>query len=308
MPQGSHLGPLLFILYVNEITDNLHNTNSLLYADDTKIFKIIRNKDDCVLMQQDLMKFEAFCKENSLYLNTDKCYTVTFSRKLNPIIFDYSLNDRVLTRVNEIRDLGVTLDSKLTFIPHIDKMLNKAFKQLGFILRVSKPFKNSLTYKLLYNSYVRSHLEFASVVWQPTFNTHADRIERVQHKFVKALDFRTGRTYVDYDTSVKHHNIPLLSHRRDLFDVTFLYKLINNLIDAPKLLQNITFRIPRLRERSCRKKYLFSYPPAKTCYGSNTFTRRSCRIYDDKLHEVDIFSLNLRTFKKDTLNILSIDS
>lgn len=266
---------------------------------------MIREPEDCKLLQDDLSRFEIFCKNNNLFLNSEKCYAITFTRKPQPIDYNYNINGTVLTRVMQIRDLGVVLDSKLTFVPHIDKILGKSFKQLGFVLRVGRPFKSPITYKILYNSYVRSHLEFASAVWQPFYKIHINRIERLQRKFIKSLDFRTGRCYEHYESSAKHHNITLLKHRRDLCDAVMLYKIINNIVDAPDLLQGISFRVPRKYERLCRKKNLFSIQKAKTCYGNNSFLRRACGLYDDVVKDVDLFSTSLAVFKKNSLKCIS---
>lgn len=208
------------------------------------------------------------------------------------------LNNKGLTRVNEIRDLGIIMDSKLSFIPHIDNMLNKAYKQMGFVLRVAKPFKKASTYRLLYNSYVRSRLEFACPVWHPFYANHIDRIERLQKKFVKSLDYRMGNNYTDYESSAQRYKLELLKHRRDYIDAIFLFKIINSKVDAPALLQNINIRVPRRRERTCCKKHLFKISKCKTCYVQNSFIRRSCKFYNDVLSDVDIFAASLSKYKK----------
>lgn len=304
VPQGSHLGPLLFILYINDITACLSNSNALLYADDTKIFKVIKTHNDCVLLQEDLNKFQSYCENNSLFLNSDKCSVITFTRKQKPVLHNYKLGDNYLTRTQNIRDLGVIIDSKLTFNSHIDKIVNKSFKLLGFILRVAKPFRRPLTYKLLYNSYVRSRLEFASAVWSPHYQVHIDRIERVQKKFIKALEFRTGGTYIDYVSSAAKHNFHTLSHRRSCNDILFLYKILNNLVDAPLLLNQINFRVPRRSERSCRGKALFSIAGSKTRHAQHSYIKRACRLYNDKCMDADLFCSSLTGFKNTISSLL----
>lgn len=279
-----------------------------MYADDTKIFRVIRDCDDCTFLQNDLASFENFCNANNLFLNPDKCCVISYTRKRNPVNYPYTLCNATLKRVSQIRDLGVIMDSGLTFVPHIDKILNKAFSQLGFILRVGKPFKKVSTYKLLYNSYVRSLLEFASPVWHPHYKVHVDRIERLQHKFVKALDYRCGHVYSSYEESAAYHKIDLLQNRRSLSDAMILYKIINNKLDAPALLERINFRVPRMRERACREKSLFSIPSSSTVLVSNSFVRRSCKFYNDNLIEVDLFQKSLTSYRKDCLMCLNGNS
>lgn len=299
VPQGSHLGPLLFILYINDILKIFTHSNVLIYADDTKIYRVIREAMDCHLLQEDLKNFELYCKNNKLKLNIDKCYIISFTKKKNPLFYNYTLLGKPLTRVTQVRDLGVILDSKLSFIPHIESVLNKSYKNLGFILRISKPFRQSLTYKILYNSYVRSNLEFACSIWNPHFNNHINRLERVQKKFVKALEFRTGNTYISYYNSLKRHNVQSLVDRRNCVDSVLLCKLLQGHLDVPLLLSKIYFRVPRRRERACKKRDLFYITRCKTAYANNTFTRRACRLFNDniKLKDFDLFSDKLYKLK-----------
>jgi hypothetical protein len=299
VPQGSHLGPLLFILYINDIVKLFANSNILLYADDAKIYRVIRSSSDRELLQRDLSKFEAYCRENHLFLNPDKCNIISFSRKKESSIFNYRLCNKDLVRVKEVRDLGVILDDKLSFIPHIDSILGKSFKQLGFILRVGKPFRNPLTLKILYNSYVRSRLEFACAVWNPFYSVHINRIERLQKKFLRSLDFITGNEYNDYFESLIRHNMQSLECRRDCVDSVLLYKIIHNHLDAPSLLQDIQIRVPRKIERQCRSKHLFSVPRSRTSYARNMFIRRASGLYNNnkKLKDVDIFNCTISSLK-----------
>lgn len=305
VPQGSHLGPLLFILYINDITKFIKDSHLLLYADDTKIFRVIRNVEDSVILQNDLFNFETFCSLNNLFINIDKCYVISFSRKRTTANFSYRLCNNMLARVNQIRDLGVILDSKLSFVPHIDNIVSKSFKQLGFILRVGKPFKKLLTYKVLFNSYVRSRLEFASSVWSPHYRIHSDRIERVQKKFVGAIEYRIKGDKLSYLAALSGLNMTSLSHRRECTDALVLYRVVNNHIDAPALLHLLSFRVPRRRERACRRKPLFNILRSRTAYASNGFVRRAGRLYNDKLLDVDIFSETLTSFKKKSLQCIT---
>lgn len=305
VPQGSHLGPLLFIIYINDITKCVNDSNVLLYADDTKIFRVVRNIEDCTALQIDLTNFQNFCSLNNLFLNPDKCFVISFSRKLTTLNYKYSLCNKELTRVDQIRDLGVIMDAKLSFIPHIDNILNKSFKQLGFILRIGKPFRKLSTYKVLFNSYVRSRLEFASAIWNPHYKIHIDRIERVQKKFVKTIEYRIRNNLIDYAIGSNSKTFTPLSSRRERIDVLILYKIVNNIIDAPSLLSSLSFRVPRHRERTCRHKPLFYITRSGTAYARNSFIRRACRLYDNKFKHLDIFHENICRFKKLTLQCIT---
>ena len=145
VPQGSHLGPLLFILFINEVVECFEYANCILFADDMKIFANISGELDRDMFQRDLIKFGNWCSTNLLFLNIDKCQLITYSKSRLPVIYDYFLNAYSLKRVNMVKDLGVIFSSDLTFNSHIDAIVNKAYSMLGFIKRNSKDFHDTLT-------------------------------------------------------------------------------------------------------------------------------------------------------------------
>lgn len=108
MPQGSHLGPLLFILFINDLPTIFDTTiNVLLFADDAKVFSVITSQFDCIKLQLYLEKLNKWSKLNELPLNIDKCQVISFSRKKEPIIFNYKLGNTILNRVDYIKDVGI---------------------------------------------------------------------------------------------------------------------------------------------------------------------------------------------------------
>lgn len=298
VPQGSHIGPLLFSVYINDIGSILENSHHLLYADDTKLYRIIRSVSDCHKLQDDLHHLHAYCESNHLFLNSDKCYIISYTRKKKPITYDYRINDGILERVTTIRDLGIIMDSTLSFIPHIDHILASAFRNLGFILRISKPFKRPGTLKILYYSFVRSYLDFCSTVWSPYYEVHIKRIERVQKIFIKSINYRQNIINQSYNYSLKKYNLLSLSNRRKMFDVVFLYKIINNLIDSTFLLSRLSFvsRV-RLPVRSSRSKPLFVTPRYRKNYTRNSFMYRSTDVYNKEFTDIDIFNISLIKLK-----------
>jgi hypothetical protein len=120
---------------------------------------------------------ESSCERNSLFLNVDKCKTITFSRTRYPVKFAYMLAGIVLDRVSSMNNLGVIIEEKMNFLEHVDVM---AFAMLVFIRRLSFEFRNPYTLKCLYTSLVRSKLEYASCVWSPFYHVRVDKVKRVQ--------------------------------------------------------------------------------------------------------------------------------
>ncbi|CAH2107229.1 unnamed protein product [Euphydryas editha] len=120
VPPGSHLGTILFKIFVNDLPHlNKHSAFSLL-ADDLQLWKVINTSEDVSLLQSELNAFMDWCRINCMEINIKKCNHIKFSRKLFPNPLVYSINSMRLEKIEIVKDLGVLMDSKMTFVPHID--------------------------------------------------------------------------------------------------------------------------------------------------------------------------------------------
>lgn len=247
VPQGSHLAPILFNVFVNDIPECFHHAKVFMYADDLKFAQTVSSPEDIALLQGDIDRLSVWCQSNRMQLNTKKCVHIKFTRKHNTIQSQYYIDGHKLEEVEVIRDLGVLLDRKLTFIPHIDNIIKKASKMLGFIIRSGRSFRRSKTKILLYYSLVRSVMEYCSVVWRPHYAAHSLRLERIQKRFVRHLAFRdpvVSKKSVSYKRRLQHFKIQSLETRRTILDALFLHKLVQHKIDCPQLLELLRFRAP----------------------------------------------------------------
>ena len=180
VPQGSILGPSLFIMFINDLPSQLQSTEVLMFADDAKISKVISTIADCISLQLDLNNFFSWCETWKLSLNLDKCFFMNFSLKRSSnITFDYSLNDATIANVKQIKDLGVYYTSTMNFDLHITKIVKKSFRMLGFVKRIMKPFSDTKVLLTLYNSYIHSGLDYCSPVWSPSAQFSIDKLKRV---------------------------------------------------------------------------------------------------------------------------------
>jgi hypothetical protein len=125
---------------VNEITQIFEYVQVLFYADDMKLFLLVRSLQDCLKIHSDLNRLVDWCGANLLELNVGKCKSITFPRLRNPVEFPYMLEVVILARVNSITDLGVVMDSRMSFSRHIDVTVGKALA----MLRCVKRFQGSL--------------------------------------------------------------------------------------------------------------------------------------------------------------------
>nr|CAH7727822.1 unnamed protein product [Callosobruchus chinensis] len=257
IPQGSNLGPLLFLLYINDLT-LVVQCSKLLYADDLKIYYSVSTIDDCLVLQQDIDAISAWSLSNHLELNIDKCSIVCYTKKSNPLRFTYRIGQAILSGQEQIRDLGILFDQKMSFSPHIESTVSSSNRMLGFIIRNGRQFSTSVL-KILYTSYVRSKLEYGVLIWYPYYATHISQIERVQRKFLKYLYFkRTGvfpERGFNYSILLSEANFISLNSRRIYLASAFLYKLLHGNIICEFLLAKVSFTVPRLNSRNSRTFY-----------------------------------------------------
>ena len=127
----------------------------------------------------------SWCIRNGLKVCVDKCQCISFSRVRNPIIFNYSMRDSHLVRTSCIRDLGVLLDDKLSFRPHIDSVIAKGNQLANPITRTCSEFIDPVCIKSIYCSIVRSCLEYCSPVWCPLTVGDINRLEALQRKITR---------------------------------------------------------------------------------------------------------------------------
>lgn len=304
VPQGSHLGPLFFIIFVNDIVKIFEYAACEMYADDLKVFMPIRTIDDALKLQTDLDRLSEWCNNNSLFLNVSKCKAMTFHRKRIAMHFAYQLNRADVCRVDEIKDLGVMFDEKLSFNKHIDMVISKAYSTLGFVMRVCSEFRDPLVLKSLYFAHVRSILEYASVVWSPNFITSSNKIESIQKKFLRFVFRRFGWynvvQYAPYAFKRGLLGIESLETRRRNADALFVFDLILGHIDAPNLLDKIDLNVP---SRDLRGRKLLRTRRHRTTYGLSEPISRISSISNSVGH---VFDFNLsRTTIRNRLKSLS---
>lgn len=280
IPQGSNLGPILFLLFINDLPDVVTHSKCLLYADDLKLYKTITNINDCNLLQTDLLHIFQWSVANKLPFNVPKCISMTITRKANPINCVYTIEMENLKSVAEHKDLGVSFNNMLTFGNHIKHIVNNAYKLLGFVIRNSKAFLCTSTVITLYRSLVRPKLEYASVIWNPNYTKYIIMIERTQYRFLKLLYMKKYGEYphkVEYNTLLLDFNCSTLSNRRCITDMIFLYKIVNSIIDNSYFLSLLNFNVPRKLSRSVKTFYIVNI---KTVSHSNSTLVRLCTKYN----------------------------
>lgn len=310
VPQGSILGPLLFIIFINDIDACFLNSNFLLYADDLKAYKTIKNIADCISFQDDLDRLTRYCHINKLQLSIPKCLYINFTKKKNIVHFNYNLCNKSLTRVTDLRDLGIHLDSKLQLSIHIDKIVKQAFKMYGFVMRSSTDFKRTSTYLYLYKTLVRSQLEYAVPIWNPYYKVYKEAIEKVQNKFLRAMYYRCHKSYLSRIPLLRQFGVLSLEYRRKYLEAITLYKIVNNKFSSTELVSYLNFAVPRSAHvRAVRARHLFAVSTCRTNSGLRAPVRRMMHSFNDCFNDsnIDLFTPSILSFKKcifEKLNML----
>lgn len=307
VPQGSHLGPLFYNAYIYDIGQVIKHSKHLLYADDKKIFLRVRSVDDCKLLQNDLYSLLDYYTANRINISIEKCQTISFTRKKNPIEFSYHFNNVQIERVYLVRDLGVYFDSKMLFSSHIDTIVTKAYRNLGFVIRTCSPFRSPLTLQVIFNAYVRSILEYASPIWSPCYSIYKDRIERIQRKFVKHMNYKCMKIamHTSYKEKCKAYGLLSLEDRRLLLDMGLLFDIIRGRLDCSEILNFISLRTPLRRTRHTA---LLNIPYHSTKYGKNSVFARISKIYNSMFKDIDLFLGSKHLFKSKIIKVVSAAS
>ena len=224
VPQGSVLGPALFLIFINDLPDTVHSLVKI-FADDTKIFTSVNKESDTLKIQSDLDALSKWSDDWQLRFNASKCKRMHIGQT-NPHHAYQMLdngNQTVITEVAEEKDIGVTFTSDLMFEKHIVNAVNKANKILGIIRRTFS-FLDKDMFLQLYKTLVRPHIEYGSVIWSPYFKKDIFLIENLQRRATKmVIDIKD----LSYETRLKCLGLPTLQYRRGRCDMVQVYKIVN---------------------------------------------------------------------------------
>ena len=244
IPQGSVLGPLLFIIYINDLPSVCQDfCNIFLFADDAKLYKCITNQLDADTLNMCFKNLLAWSDNWLMKLNISKCNVLSLqSNKNNIAVFNYISSDSVtLGRVDNIKDLGVTMSSNLSFKEHIHEKINTAYRLLG-IIRRNFSGVDVFTFITLYKSFVRSHLEYANSAWNPCSMVLIRDIEKVQKRATKHV---LSCKHMAYKQRLEYLHLPTLKYRRLRGDMIEVYKIMHELYEpaiVPLLKRNLDIR------------------------------------------------------------------
>ena len=237
VPQGSILGPLLFLIYINDLPGVVPFSNVFLFADDTKLFKTITSEQDCHQLQSDLNEVMNWCKKWNLYMNSKKCKAMRFFQPLPDQSSGYNIETTQIDFVDNYKDLGIIVSSKLDWSKHYTYICSKAYASLHLVRRTVTS-NNVQTKRRLYLALVRSHFSYCSQLWRPLLIMDIKRLEQVQRRATKYI-------LGDYTTCYKHRLTTLgllpLMHWLELLDLLFLIKCLKEPPDNFNIFDHVRF-------------------------------------------------------------------
>ena len=324
VPQGSILGPILFVLFINDLPSGLsHGTGLALYADDTKIWRKIISDQDHDLLQHDINYLHKWSIDNKMSFHPQKCKVVSVAHRLPPLLgilpdiqYIYFLGESSLDYADNEKDLGVDINTKLNFNEQCERLYSKANQQFGLTKRTCYFVNDIKRKRALYLSLIRSQFEHCSPVWRPTNCTMMNKMESLQKKCIKWIlseDFCNYGTYTVYLRKCHQVRLLPLVKRFDYNDLILLYKVLHKLIplEFPTYLK---FFEGNTRLRRCHLDHLSLISSVKPKSNVITDTNKNCALYKSFFYRVhlqwNLLPLEIRSietlakFKADILKYL----
>ena len=224
VPQASVLGPVVFLIFINDLLENIRSAVRL-FADDCVLYRNIESPSDCQFLQDDLNSLAQWDADWQIKCNVAKCHSIRVTRHPpdKHIQFDYTLHKQRLEQVQSAKYLGITISDDLDRGQHISEISSKATKTLDFLQR-NLAFVPRHTKEVAYKTLVRPKLEYAAPIWHPYRETQIGQVETVQRTAARWTCKRWRNTSSVGDMLDKL-GWPSLETRREQSSLTFFYKI-----------------------------------------------------------------------------------
>ena len=261
IPQGSVLGPTLFVIFINDLPDVVTSTIQI-FADDTKIYRTVNDIGDTTYLQEDLHKLQLWSTKWQLNFNAKKCKVMHLGHRNANV--EYAMNGTTLDIVTEEKDLGVIIDKELKFHKHVSASVSKANQILGIVKRTFETLDIELL-PLVYKCQVRPHLEYGNAIWHPRYVADIKKVESVQRRATKIIPELRDKPYQERLQSLKLYS---MEYRRKRGDMIQTYKILKKTdrIDSIKFFtqsnykgtRNHSMKLFKPRFESELRKHAFS--------------------------------------------------
>ena len=298
VPQGSVLGPLLFLIYINDIADELIG-KVRLYADDTSLSYSSSNLADIeMIINNDLKKLKEWAEKWLIIFNPLKTEFLLISNIFHNYDLRLMYDNAPLSNVESHKHLGIHIASNNKWTKHIDSIIDSASKQISYLRKLKYQLSKS-TLDKLYCTYIRPLLEYCSEVWDGCNMTDANRLEQVQlnaARIVTGLPIFASKRALYYETGWE-----TLAERRKVRKLCLMYKIVNN--DTPTYLNDLLpNRVNETNNYNLRNRNNFEIPFTRLCSFESSFFPSTLKLWN----ELDLETRTAPTFLQFKAHIKSV--
>lgn len=269
VPQGTVLGPILFIIMIDDLDCNLLHSIASMYADDTRVTAKISNLDEAKLFQTELdEKIYTWGPTNNMTLNGDKFEHLHVGHNLNQIKTNYTdPSGNIITKKEHIIDLGVTISDRLTWTTHTEDVVSKARVMSSWAMRTFSTRERDPMITI-WNTQIRSVLDYCSPLWSPCPSDfkHIDLLEGVQRSFTRKIDEMEGLNYVQRLKKLKMYSV---QRRHERYKIIYTYKIKEGLV--PNISDNYGLQFTQRGRHGC-----MCVMPSYPLYHNKAVTARNC--------------------------------
>ena len=305
VPQGSVLGPLIFLILISDIDNDILLSEVASFADDTRVMRGISTEMDAAELQNDLFKIYQWSIDNNMEFNSLKFELLRYGKnnELKEATSYVSPSWDTVPEKHHVRDLGVTMSADCTFKSHINNIIEKAKQTSSWILRTFRT--RELTAMItLYKSLVRPILEYASVLWAPIAKGEIQRLEEIQQSFLRKIKGINN----NYHTALNDLNLYSLERRRERYIVIQVWKMLENINPNLRNTHSSSINLQSLphdrRGRFCVVQHLATTPnhlqkvkqQSVKCFGVKLFNSLPKYIRNITNTSIDTFKFKLDKF------------
>jgi hypothetical protein len=248
VPQGTVLGPLLFLIFIDDLEASLKHSILRIFADDSKLVKEVENENDHQKLQEDLNTAIEWASNNNMELNQAKFQLLQYGKE--DLKTPYTANTELITKESKVKDLGVQMSEDLSWQSQISEAVKQGRKYTGWILRSFFSRKPEVIISL-FKTYVIPRLEYASILWSPYKISEITQIEAIQRTITAKVD---GMQKLNYHQRLYRLRLYSMMRRRERYAAIQMYKIATGLVPNNNQLEfyttsrhGVQCRKPKLR-------------------------------------------------------------
>ena len=230
VPQGTVLGLLLFLAYINDLPSKV-NAKARLFADDCLLYRNIKTDEDAESLQDDLNKLQDWEADWQMHFNPDKCELIRISNKRKTINATYHIHNVQLKQTKRAKYLGLTFSNTLSWNAHIDTITKKANNTTAFLRRNLSTCPKNIK-GTCYKTFVRPQVEYAATVWDPHTTDNIKKVEAVQRRAARFVtgDYRYTSSVTGMIESLSWET---LQHRRQQAKAIMMFRIVHAMVAIP---------------------------------------------------------------------------